>query len=90
MSGKNSGQYSFKFSSMKKLYRSKTNKTLTGFLGGIGDYFSIDPIIVRLLFILFLIVTNIWPGIIIYIIGYLVVPVEPETQSSTEDKDEAR
>ena len=33
----------------KKLYRSNTNKMLCGVCGGIGEYFNIDPTIVRLI-----------------------------------------
>ena len=34
---------------MKKLYKSRTNKKLAGVCGGLGDYFKIDPSIIRLL-----------------------------------------
>ena len=37
----------------KKLYRSRTNKMLCGVCGGIGEYFNIDPTLIRLLFVLF-------------------------------------
>ena len=32
----------------KRLYKSKTNRVLCGVCGGIGEYFGIDPTIVRL------------------------------------------
>ena len=35
---------------MKKLYRNKTEYKIAGVCSGIGDYFKIDPIIIRLLF----------------------------------------
>ena len=37
----------------KKLYRSRTSKMLCGVCGGIGEYFNIDPTLIRLLFVLF-------------------------------------
>ena len=70
---------------MKKLYRSKTNKTLTGLLGGVAEYFKIDPVIVRLLFIFLLIISHVWPMLVVYAIGYFVVPLPPE-----EEKDEKK
>ncbi|MDY0379835.1 MAG: PspC domain-containing protein [Defluviitoga tunisiensis] len=42
---------------MKKLYRSRENKVLAGVCGGIGEYFEIDPVIVRLIWI---VLTMIW------------------------------
>ena len=33
----------------KRLYRSRTNKIIAGVCGGIGEYFNIDPVIVRIL-----------------------------------------
>ena len=38
----------------KKLYRSNTNKMLCGVCGGIGEYFNIDPTIVRLIWAIFI------------------------------------
>jgi phage shock protein C len=35
----------------KKLYRSRTNRMLAGVAGGLAEYFSIDPLVVRLVFV---------------------------------------
>lgn len=53
----------------KKLYRSRTNRVLTGLCGGIGEYLNVDPVLVRLIWILLP-----GPNILAYIIGSLVVP----------------
>ena len=37
----------------KKLYKSDTNRMICGVCGGVGEYFNIDPTIVRLLFVFF-------------------------------------
>ena len=37
----------------KRLYKSSTNRVLCGVCGGIGEYFNIDPTIIRLIFVLF-------------------------------------
>ena len=47
----------------KKLYRSNTNKMLCGVCGGIGEYFNIDPTIVRLIWAIFICSG---PGILAY------------------------
>ena len=58
----------------KKLYRSKTNKVLTGLFGGLGDYFNIDATVLRVAFLAFLALTGFLPGIVIYVIAALLVP----------------
>lgn len=55
----------------KRLYRSRKNKVLTGVCGGIGDYFGIDPVIVRLVFIF----TGV--GLLAYIVMAIIIPIEP-------------
>ena len=60
----------------KRLYRSRHDKKISGVCGGIADYFNIDPVIVRLLWV---VVTLFWGvGIIAYIIAALIIPEEPE------------
>ena len=59
---------------MKKLYRSDTNKIVGGVLGGLGEYFDIDPVVVRLVFVALFILTGILPGFLIYVIALLIVP----------------
>jgi phage shock protein PspC (stress-responsive transcriptional regulator) len=56
---------------MKRLYRSSKNKVLFGVCGGLGDYFGIDPVIVRLICIFSGI------GLIAYFIAAILIPLEP-------------
>ena len=62
---------------MKKLFRSRKNKMISGVLGGLGDYFRIDPTILRLIFIFLTIVTAIIPLLLAYFIASLIIPFEP-------------
>ena len=55
----------------KKLYRSRTNKMLSGVCGGIAEYFNIDPTLIRLLFVLFGCTGG---GILAYIIAAIIIP----------------
>ena len=57
----------------KKLYRSKTNKILCGVCGGIGEYFNVDPTLIRLLFVIFVCTGS---GVLVYIIAAIVIPQE--------------
>ncbi|NGX51798.1 MAG: hypothetical protein KR126chlam5_00085 [Candidatus Anoxychlamydiales bacterium] len=61
---------------MRKLYRSRSNKKVAGVLGGLGNYFNIDPTIIRLLFLAVFFITAIFPLSIVYIIAAIVIPVE--------------
>lgn len=60
---------------MNKLYRSKSNRILAGVCGGIGEYFNVDPTIVRLLWLLISITGG--AGVIAYIIAWIIIPEEP-------------
>ena len=60
---------------MNKLYRSKSNRILAGVCGGIGEYFNVDPTIVRLLGLLISITGG--AGVIAYIIAWIIIPEEP-------------
>jgi phage shock protein C len=66
---------------MKKLYRSQTNKTVYGVLGGLGEYFDVDPTILRLGFIFFSVLSAGFGGLIIYLLAVLVVPENPNKSS---------
>ena len=56
----------------KRLTRSKTNRMLFGVCGGIGEYFGIDPTLVRLAFVLLTLANGI--GLVIYIILAIIMP----------------
>lgn len=58
----------------KKLYRNTKDKMLTGVLSGIGEYFAIDPTLLRLLFVILTVLTGIFPFVIIYIIAAFIIP----------------
>jgi len=60
---------------MKKLYRSGKEKILGGVCGGIGEYFDVDPTIVRLLWIL---LSLHGVGVLLYFIAWLIIPKNPE------------
>jgi len=62
----------------KKLYRSKTNRVIGGVCGGIAEYFSIDPLIVRIGWVFVTLFAG--AGIIAYIAALIVVPDNPEQE----------
>lgn len=60
----------------KKLYRSNDNKILAGVCGGIAEFFSLDPTLVRLGLIVFCALGG--SGILAYIIAAVIMPKAPE------------
>jgi phage shock protein C len=61
----------------KKLYKSRTNKTIAGVCGGLEDYFRIDVTIIRLIWVALTIATGIFPGVLAYVAAALIIPDEP-------------
>ena len=59
----------------RKLYRSRTNRWIFGVCGGLAEFFGIDPIVVRLVFIIGALL-GFGSFILIYIVMFFVVPEE--------------
>lgn len=66
---------------VKRLYRSEKNKVFAGVVGGVGEYFNVDPVVLRLLWMLIVIFTAVFPGIIAYIIAIFIVPEKPRAHA---------
>lgn len=61
---------------VKRLYRSRKEKMVAGVCGGLAEYFEIDPVIIRLAWLMFAVFGV---GIITYILAIIIVPEEPIT-----------
>ena len=57
---------------MKRLYRSNTDRMIAGVCGGIGEYFNIDPSLVRLAWAIFGCCGG--AGIVAYVIAAIIIP----------------
>lgn len=68
----------------QKLYKSKKDKIFAGVVGGIGEYFEIDSTLLRLIWALVVVFTGIFPGVIVYLIAWAIMPEKP---GSTSDPD---
>ena len=56
---------------MKRLYRNKKEGKIAGICAGLGDYFEVDPVIIRLIFLLALFLGA---GLIVYLIAWVIIP----------------
>ncbi len=59
----------------KKLYRSTKDKVLAGVCGGLGEYFDVDPTLVRLATVLLCLYAG--TGLLVYIIAAIIIPEAP-------------
>lgn len=64
-----------------RLYRSRTKKVIGGVAGGLGEYLNIDPVILRVIFVIFTIFNGL--GVLLYIIMWIIVPEEPYVEAFT-------
>jgi phage shock protein PspC (stress-responsive transcriptional regulator) len=60
---------------MKKLYKSRSNKKISGICAGIAEYIDVDPTIIRLIFAIGILFGG--AGLWAYIICALIIPDEP-------------
>lgn len=47
---------------------------MAGVCGGLGEYFGIDPVVLRLIWVLVVIFTGVVPGVLAYIIALFIIP----------------
>jgi len=70
----------------RRLYRDPEDKVLGGVCSGLGAYFSIDPVILRILFVLIFFLGG--SGVLVYLILWIVVPKASSTSQRLEMKGE--
>jgi len=58
-----------------RLYRSTSDKVIGGVSGGLADYLNIDPVVIRILFVLLFLFGG--SGLLVYVILWIVIPAEP-------------
>jgi phage shock protein PspC (stress-responsive transcriptional regulator) len=64
------------------LTRSRTDRKVAGVCGGLGAYFGIDPLIIRIVIVILSIFGG--SGILLYAAGWLLIPDEGESQSTIQ------
>jgi phage shock protein PspC (stress-responsive transcriptional regulator) len=59
------------------LQRSRTNRKIAGVCGGIADWLGWDPTVVRILYVVVSVLSAAFPGILVYLLLWLVMPKAP-------------
>ncbi len=70
---------------MKHLYRSSTHRVIGGVAGGIGEYLDVDPVLIRILFVVAFLAGGV--GIVAYIIAWIIIPEQPREQTMSTPSD---
>ena len=66
----------------KRLYRSRQHRVFAGVCGGLGEYFDVDPVFVRILTVILAFAHGI--GLIAYIVAWIAMPKAPLTVASSQ------
>ena len=56
------------------LRRSRSNRMIAGVIAGLADYFGIDVTLARVLYVVFSFVSVAFPGILVYVLLWLIIP----------------
>lgn len=68
----------------KRLMRSQDNKVIGGVCGGIGEYFDIDPVLIRVITVVLFFLNGF--GLLAYLVGWIVIPKKEQFGFSTEEQ----
>ena len=68
----------------RKLRRSRRDRQIAGVVGGLAEYFGVDPTLLRVAYVVGSIVSAAFPGILVYLLLWLLIP-EAEELSGTGD-----
>lgn len=66
----------------RPLRRSRTNRQIAGVLGGLAEYFHIDPTLLRVVYVVGSIVSAAFPGVLVYLVLWLLIPEVDEPGGS--------
>jgi len=58
----------------RQLRRSRSNRMIAGVVGGLADYFGLDPALARIIYVLVSIFSAAFPGILVYILLWILIP----------------
>ncbi len=68
-------------STPRKLMRSRGEKKIAGVCAGLAHYFDVDVTLVRIVCLFITFASGVCPGIITYVLAWIIVPSEPEVRS---------
>ena|SRR5215475_6393269 len=61
----------------RKLLRSRSDRKIAGVCAGLAQHTDLDPTLMRFIWALVTIMSGIFPGLVVYVIAWIVIPEEP-------------
>lgn len=61
---------------IRKLYRSATDVKIAGVCGGIGEYFNVDPTLIRIIYVILSLWLAVIGGVILYLVMWWIIPAK--------------
>ena len=61
----------------KKLFRSRAHRSIAGVCSGFAQYLDLDITLVRIIWALVVVFSGIFPGVLVYVLAWIIVPEEP-------------
>ena len=71
---------------LRRLTRSRTNGTIAGVCAGLADYYGVDVVLVRLLFVILSIASAVIGGVIVYVAAWVIMPEGDDQPAPAADK----
>ncbi len=71
---------------MRRLTRSRTNGTIAGVCAGLANYYGVDVVLVRLLFVILSIASAVIGGVIVYVAAWIIMPEGDDQPEPAADK----
>jgi phage shock protein C len=71
---------------MKRIYRDTEHKMVAGICAGIGEMINIDPTLIRLGMVFVTIVTAVVPCIVVYLVGWVIIPEKADLKEELDKK----
>jgi phage shock protein C len=65
------------------LRRSRSHRVIAGVIGGLAEYFDIDVALARILYVIVSVCSAAFPGILVYIICWILIPQESDERPRT-------
>lgn len=67
---------------MVPVYRSEKEKKIAGICGGLAEAYEVDANVIRLGFVFLGVATGVFPLLIAYLVGWVLIPVRPDTSEA--------
>ncbi|MEO6056395.1 MAG: PspC domain-containing protein [Gemmatimonadales bacterium] len=58
----------------RPLRRSATNRQIAGVVGGLAEYFRVDPTLLRVVYVVGSVISAAFPGLLVYVLLWLLIP----------------